>query len=634
MNLKLLACLACSAALLLGACSSNNSSGTSSTGGGNGNSGTSSGTSNTGGGNGNGGTSPTESPTATELRQRAVAAVGLATTAVESGDAARARQLIQAAEMALTNAVNAANNAVRAAADRSAAEFSRASRVRDETTRVVARQREILEGLEGRLSWFGKNLVREAIARRLVRNPGDGANTADIERIPRTRDVNGDGNQQVNPDAFDSDTFQDIMYSADDMVFSDSGDEFKVDGYVMIRGTVDSLDESIYTGVKLTNNGLVIRTGGTDARRGSPTQYTGDFTDMRKDITTWESDSNDDASVTNADGISGQNGWDLAITFKEEPRTVPVSVGFTDISDPASNWRGNNAFYWRSLVPADDSQKSGGDNYQADAFIRQPEGQENLGIYEVWLSNSVGVNRKTEPSVRGTRVVCPDGSEGTRCPDDDEHRYLSYAAYGLFVYSADTNTFCNCPVFNGQLGRINTMHFGYSAFSGAAGQSITDIGEPITGGTFTGYTLAVEIEGAGDDLPVRQKLLRGDVSLTVTIPKGSGTGSLYGTMNNFERWDEGGYWADYTQNFQVRLSTSASPATINPNGTFKGTTTATPAAGLGSSGAGEYKGSFYGPRAERNDLEIAGSWTIGSDDTGADKDLYGSFGAKQNIASN
>ena len=620
MNLKLWACLACSAVLLLGACSGNNSSGTSNAGAGT-----------NGDGNGDGNTEPT-ADSATELRQRAVAAVGLATTAVESGDAARARQLIQAARTALTNAVNAANAEVRAATGRSAAEFGRASRVRDETTTIVAQQRAILEGLEGRLSWFGRNLVREAIARRSVRNPGDGANKAEIMRIPRTRDVNGDGSQQVNPDAFTSTTFKDVMYATGKEVFSTVGDEFKVGGYVMLRGSADQLDETIYTGVKLTNDGLVIRTGSTAQIAGG--LYKGDFNDMRKDITTWVSDSNDDGQVTAGDGLPGQNAWHLAITF-DEPTTVPVSVGFTDISDPVSSWTGNDAFYWRSLIPADDSQKSGGANYQADAFT-QPEGQENLGIYEVWLSNSIGVNRKTEPAVRGTRVVCPDGSRGTRCPDDDEHRYLNYAAYGLFVYTADTDTFLQGASYNGQSGRINTLHFGYSAFAGTTGQMTTDIGEAISAATFTGRTLAYEVRGAHDDLPIQHKLLRGDVSLTVSIPKGSGTGTLYGTMNNFQRWDEeGSFWTAYTENFAVALSSSTNPATIGANGTFSGTTAATPTTGLDDGGAGVYKGSFYGPRAEKNDLEVAGSWTIGSGslDNSSLRDLYGSFGAKQNIVS-
>ena len=645
MNLKLLACLACSAALLLGACSSNNSSVTS----------------NAGDGNGDGNAEPTPSETplerAVRLRDAAEDAVDQARMAVGSVDTAEARRLIRVAREALTRADNAAQAAVEAAGGGSAAEFGRASREKVQTDTFVAAQRKILDGLEGRLSWFGRNLVREAIARSSVVNPGDGANTADIQRIPRTRDVNGDGNQQANPDAIKSTTFTDKMYASDKEVFSNSGDEFKVDGYVTIRTSADSLDASIHTGIKLTNDGLVIRTGGTDAARG---QYTGDFTDMRKDITTWESDSNNDGSVTPADGIAGQNSWDLAITFNE-PRTVMVdAVRNEDISDPVSSWRGNNAFYWRSLVRPADSQKSGGANYQEDAF-NQPEGQENLGTYEVWLSNSIGVNRRTEPAVSGTRVICPDGSPGTRCPDDDQHRYLNYAAYGLFVYTADTDTFCACTAFNGQSGRINTLHFGYSAFANAAGQMTTDIGEPIRNGTFTGYTLAYEVKGAHDDDLIEHKLLRGDVSLTVNIPKGSGAGTLYGTMNNFQRWvEEGNYWTDYIEDFVVRLSASGTPAAITPGGTFSGTTTAnwnhrnadgtlrtdriayfdgrqsnTVEGVITYSAVGEYKGRFYGPRANKNDLEIAGSWTIGEDevDYSDRRDLYGSFGAKQNIVS-
>ena len=118
-----------------------------------------------------------------------------------------------------------------------------------------------------------------------------------------------------------------------------------------------------------------------------------------------------------------------------------------------------------------------------------------------------------------------------------------------------------------------------------------------------------------------------EATLTVNIPKGSGAGSLQVTMNNFQRWnEENEVWTTYAYNFAVALNSAA----IGDSGTFSGTTQATPSAGFNAGGAGVYKGSFYEPRADADELEIAESWTVGS--SGAleiFKNLYGGFGAKR-----
>ena len=105
---------------------------------------------------------------------------------------------------------------------------------------------------------------------------------------------------------------------------------------------------------------------------------------------------------------------------------------------------------------------------------------------------------------------------------------------------------------------------------------------------------------------------------------------MQGTMDNFQRWDEENeVWSAYVDNFAIALNSAA----IGDSGTFSGTTQATPSAGFNASGAGVYKGSFYGPRADADELEIAGSWTVGSGgNNDGSKDIYGSFGAKQRPA--
>ena len=508
--------------------------------------------------------------------------------------------------------------------------------------------------------------------------PREGVNIVTVVRIPRTipnvdnlpappllaaAGLPQNRNTQIpNPKRFDANTFKTVMYEDGKRVFSvvddgEGGDEFKVDGFVTTRISRFLLDPRIYTGLKLTDGGLVIRTGGT-ANLGTDDYSTdgreiADYTDMRRDITRFTSDTNGDNFVSpydsegngTYDGIRGQNGWDLEITF-DEPQTRSVPVDFDDISNPVSSWTGNNAFYWRAIAPADPRQLDvDGDYYKANAF-NQPKGYRDLGTYEVWLSNQVGLDRNREPAP-GRTATCPDDSIGTSCPNDDKHRYLEYAAYGLFVYTASTETFRNTVPnlgFNGHVGRINTLHFGYSAFGTGEGQKTEDIGESITGGKFHGYTLAYEILGdqnlnQGSATGVESKLLRGDVTLTVNIPKESGRrGTVEGTINNFQQWhSENKYWTAYVNNFTVALNS----APIGENGAFSGNTQATPANTAPNRfnpatapGAGHYKGSFYGPRADAKKLEVAGSWTVGSRTNAANnpedrRSVYGSFGAKQ-----
>ena len=647
MNRKLFITLSFGLATLLGACSSSNTSGTT-TGGS-----TTQPDAGSGGAGGNGGSDGNQRTavpavnTALSIAEaavrEAVAAARMATsTPTEHANAAR---LIAQARTSLERAVEAARNAVATAQGPEA--LGEARRALDRATSYRSAQEEILNTARGSFAWYGRQLVRYTLARTAVVIPRAGTNTATIERIPRTIPSPTDPDTQIaNPKAFTSTTFKDVMYADGKRMFSvadddEGGDEFKVDGYVGWTASshlVDTLDTTVHTGLKLTDSGLVIRTGGTGDASGQ-VLYKADFTDVRRRIMRFANDPDGDGTG-NADPL-GQNGWDLEITF-DEPQTRSVPVSYSDISDPVSSWSGNNAFYWKSVVPADSEQTSeDGDYYDANAF-KQPKGSEDLGTYEVWLSNHIGVDTNTEPAEGQGEVTCLDGSRGTSCPFDDKHFYLNYAAYGLFVYTASTETFRGTGAtagYNGQIGRINTLHFGYSAFGAEEGRRTTSIGEAITGGRFHGYTLAYEVTGdrnleAGNDRTgIEHKLLRGDVTLTVNIPRGSGAGSLEGTMSNFQQWnEENKVWTAYVDNFTVALNNTS----ISESGAFSGTTQATPSTGfnslgLGAAGAGFYKGSFYGPRDDASDLEIAGSWAVGTRSPVVDnrKTIVGSFGAKQ-----
>ena len=197
-----------------------------------------------------------------------------------------------------------------------------------------------------------------------------------------------------------------------------------------------------------------------------------------------------------------------------------------------------------------------------DAFL-QPDGFKDLGTYQVWLSNHVGVKRNLEPAA-GREIACPDGSRGTSCPEDDEQLYLEYAAYGLFVYTADPETFRaywpnGQPVgTNGRQGRVQGLNFGYSAFADEENKRTTDIGKPITGGKFQGQALAYAYKGTATPPTISNefKMLRGDATLTVTIPKtGDEPGTIKGTLNNFKEWTAAG-WTAYGTDFNVSLTSA------------------------------------------------------------------------------
>ena len=456
MNAKLIASLALGATFLLEACSGNDAPATvdreesrePST--------------------GSGETEPAEMRTANAAYSDAEGAVAAAVTAAQSAATVRkasarkaASDAIQAARRALDEAVAMAQAAVAAAT--SPAALGVAQRALNRANNYRTAQTAALDIEQESYAWFSRDLVRFLLANRDFVIPGNSGNVATINRIPRTIPTSAtDSSQKPNPKAFTSATFKDVMYENGKKVFSvldddEGGDEFKVDGYVHVLSSSFNLRKTIHTGLKITASGLEIRTGGTGTADGTFTMYESDFADMRRRVNRFANDPNGDLSPS--ERPLGQNGWDLEIAF-DEAQTTPVMNGDT-------SWTGNGAFFWKSLVkPASSQLNVNGEHYDANAF-RQPEGFENLGTYEVWLSNHIGVDTELEPVASAGVITCPDGSVGTSCPFDDKNRYLIYAAYGLFVFNASTETYRGVGSFsgfNGQVGRINTIHFGYSAF--------------------------------------------------------------------------------------------------------------------------------------------------------------------------
>ena len=642
MNWKLVAGLACGMALLLGACSGNppaTSSGTTSPPDANGGS--------NGDGDGDGGAGSTElqaANTAFGAAQTAVAAATAAATLAETAatEAARAdaRTKIAAARTALAAAVTAANAAhTAAAAGDDDAALGAAIQLRDRVTAYQTAQLAVLSTAESPLFWFTRALVRQAIADGEVQVPKENTNTAAIVRTARTK-ANAAGTAQIEntaPVPIKATTFKLVPYASGKKVFSSdakhSGEEtFKVDGYTnWLASNEAAHDTTTFTGLKLTGSGLVVRFGG----------LTADYPDTRMKLGT---------AVDTAGTDIGANGWDLAITF-DDPQPLSGAKG-------VRSWQGNGDFYWKARVRPHASQLSGGANFVTGQMTA---GRENLGVYEVWLSNHIGIDKGLEPVA---------GSSAPANPDDDTHLYLQYAAYGMFLYTADDGLVYTG--YNLRKGRVQTINFGYTAFEDATGKRTTDINKAIpAGATFTGQTIAVAYRGDASDITpvappyprVESKLLRGNVSLTVSIPKSTGTGTLSGTINGFETWDPSiNRWTTglTLQNPTMTAATGVATITafhlntdgsdggtavnIGNDGTFNGIAKAVGsnlenALGFHDGGSndagGVFKGNFYGPRTDTA-LEVAGSWRsrpAGSGDLDNDKwQISGSFGAKQKPA--
>ena len=253
---------------------------------------------------------------------------------------------------------------------------------------------------------------------------------------------------------------------------------------------------------------------------------------------------------------------------------------------------------------------------------------EELGVYSTWLSNYAGL----------------DTGDDADDPSDDTHRYLDYAAYGLF-------NFLDYSTRGMNYARVQAFHFGYDAFTDDGDDTAASATEPGGWGTamvpitatFNGRTTGWMIRGALEEPGRIHDLirLRGDVKLTATFDAGGGGhGTVEGSMNNFE-FLRNNIWSTDV-NFRHLLNDPAhadkaavvlESGNIAANGSFSGVAKSTKTAGVGGDAHnyndGTYGGAFYGPRV-RGELEAAGYWnlpmhTSPQAGTGA---LIGSFGAR------
>ena len=276
--------------------------------------------------------------------------------------------------------------------------------------------------------------------------------------------------------------------------------------------------------------------------------------------------------------------------------------------------------------------------------IQRGRPADEMGVYNLWLSNYAGV----------------DAGAKADDPSDDTHRYLRYAAYGLFNFLDHSTT-------QVRYGRLQAFHFGYDAFADQDGQRPADWGtsaEPIEA-TFNGKTTGWLLQSPHGGAISRIIRLRGDVELTANLNAGGddGHGTISGAMRDFE-FLHNGVWgndvyhrllenadaADYPVANDPRPGNAVilEEANIGAGGSFSGVAYAAansahdpddsgpmgPGAGIHSFADGTYGGAFYGPRT-LGELEAAGHWrlpvrTYLNADAPARSagTLLGSFGAK------
>ena len=287
---------------------------------------------------------------------------------------------------------------------------------------------------------------------------------------------------------------------------------------------------------------------------------------------------------------------------------------------PSQSPQGEAAHHWRIQAPFTQLQRATGLPVNIGTDGRPQE----IGTYELWLSNYAGLD---------TGADADDAS-------DDSHRYLRYAAYGLF-------TFFDAVVQTPNFVRPQAFAVGYDAFRDASGMRTTDVSTSIAA-TFSGHTMARHLVGDGSATHVvitGMTPLRGDITLNACIGGSgcSGAGipttanAISGSISNLQQLRHDGVWVPLRYGTIPMLE-----GTIAADGSFKGAldyprqsdgainswnyNSGAP----GEGGTSRYGGNFYGPK---NALEAAGWWYVQPDDRAAARAagrsaIIGSFGAK------
>ncbi len=463
---------------------------------------------------------------------------------------------------------------------------------------------------------------------------------AKVDRHPRTKPGGA-------PDGWTELDIKDegVAYAEGDVVMSPNGDgttkdlkarAFTTRQFIFEQGKnaydplVGNMSGEIKTSIQLTEDGLVMKTGGdvvsydmqrkftegkmddwfdgvdaTSSLTAGATDMTADhLADLEKlqaagtdvgtlpESATGKLDAKQVAALQNANipkcwvsGVKCGN-WahdDLEITFGEPSQA----------SDGSAVW------HWSARAPLGPGQDA-----SKIAALKDRHDQD-LGQYDLWLSNYAGSDESNAA--------------------DKNYRYLSHAAYGMFQQIDNVSPWTTRPEYV----RSQAFHIGYDAFSEAYGARTKDLSGQI-GGTFKGRTMAHALytKAAGKkQRPDRFESLRGDIELDAKIGgTGSDANTIKGAIENLQYFDNN-RWNNGYEVSKVELSglSSSETAQIADDGSYKGTATAdTEGAKIYTSG-GTFEGNFYGPKSKP---ETAGWWQLSDTANGeAKRRIIGSYGA-------
>ena len=299
---------------------------------------------------------------------------------------------------------------------------------------------------------------------------------------------------------------------------------------------------------------------------------------------------------------------------------------------PSQSPHGEPAYYWNVKVPLTEAQREQrlpwGQGPDAPTEGRRPI---ELGTYELWLSNYGGLD---------TGADADDAS-------DDTHRYLEYAAHGLFMFFDNVKAL---PSFT----RVQAFAFGYDAFANADGMRTAERFPTSIAATFKGHTMARWLENAdqADHIILDGALpIRGDITLNACIGGSSCSGTdipttantISGMISGLEELRHDGQWIPF---LPAAGGIPMEEGTIAADGSFGGALDHPRIDGgnpnswhfAGEHSSSKYGGNFYGPGSA---LEAAGWWHVQPDnrtprlDNGRalpfrarNSSLIGSFGAK------
>ena len=361
--------------------------------------------------------------------------------------------------------------------------------------------------------------------------------------------------------------------------------------------------------IRFTRDGMVFRTGG----QGTVMSL------FKHDL--------DRSSSRGRDGVGGQGSWGTGTPVSDDcSGAYPAYCYDFNRSDaelsfgaPYADPDGEPNYYWASRYglagnqPQPDPEDSDG---------RRLANHGALGDLRVWVSNYGGLDAG----------ALADAS-------DDADRYLSYAAYGLFVF---TDYIDEYP----RPGFLQGWHFGYDAFQDEDDMKTTDVSTSIAA-KFEGRTMGMILHPRSNSVASETAphvghftRLRGDVKLNACIGGGACTGTgiptggnrISGSIDNLQAL-ENGVWQKYAflrhaaanhgthANIAIRLV----EGDIAADGSYSGTADSWQA---GQWNQGEYSGALYGPRDK---LETAGWWRLETDSAYQNRHLvaFGSFGACQ-----